>query len=101
MVKYVVSGKAEFLLTSLKQECVEAADLVIRKNFRRVYKSFEAAAVLQPPFGLPGPVFELPKPPILLEGSSVGYRHARQGVLAILLLWSLRAEMAWAILRLY
>lgn len=41
IVKFIFSGKAGSIETSLKSECVEAGDLVLRETVRRTYKGIE------------------------------------------------------------
>ena len=58
-------------MASLKKECVESGDLVIREAVRRIYRGIEKEAVLKPPLGLPGPQLQIPPPPIFVPGQGV------------------------------
>ena len=71
IVKFLFSGKADSIQKSLKDECIEAGDLVLRESVRRAYRGIDKLAVLKPPLGLPGPSIKLPPPPVFVPGKGV------------------------------
>ena len=71
IVKFIFSGRAVSIEEALKNEAVEAGDLVLREAARRTYKAIQQQAVLRPPLGLPGPTIPLPPPPVLVPDKGV------------------------------